>query len=73
LAWGGAEEQEEERQKGNSKAKNWQDEAQQILEKTVRSSLPGLYFCSADSVVLDGMILEGALNHTSHNANRRTQ
>jgi hypothetical protein len=35
MAWGGAEEQEEERRKGNREAKNWQDEAQQILEKTV--------------------------------------
>jgi hypothetical protein len=43
MAWGGAEEQEKERRKGNKEAKNWQDEAQQILEKTVCRSpaLPG--------------------------------
>lgn len=36
LAWGGAKEQEAERQAGNQHAKNWQDEACKILEKTVR-------------------------------------
>jgi hypothetical protein len=57
---------------GNREAKNWQDEAQQILEKIVCPVLPGLLSpCFADSVVLDGMILEGPLNHTSHRANRR--
>lgn len=35
LKWGGAEEQEEERRNGNLNAKNWQDEAQKILESTV--------------------------------------
>jgi hypothetical protein len=40
MAWGGAEEQAEERRKGDKDAKNWQDEAQQILEKTVRPDLP---------------------------------
>jgi hypothetical protein len=35
LAWGGAKEQEAEYEAGNFKAKNWQDEAQKILEKTV--------------------------------------
>jgi hypothetical protein len=35
MAWGGAEEQQEEFLKGNTDAKNWKDEAQQILEKTV--------------------------------------
>jgi hypothetical protein len=42
MAWGGAKEQEEERRRGNTEAKNWQDEAQQILEKTVCPALPGL-------------------------------
>ena len=42
MAWGGAEDQEEERRMGNIEAKNWQDEAQQILEKTVCSALPKL-------------------------------
>jgi hypothetical protein len=36
LSWGGAKEQEEERENGNLDAKNWQDEACKILETTVR-------------------------------------
>jgi hypothetical protein len=39
MAWGGAEEQEKERRMGIIDAKNWQDEAQQILEKTVCPAL----------------------------------
>jgi hypothetical protein len=35
LAWGGTKEQEAEYEAGNFEAKNWQDEAQKILEKTV--------------------------------------
>ena len=35
MAWGGAEEQAEEIQAGNMNVKNWQDEAQKILETTV--------------------------------------
>ncbi|KAH9072763.1 hypothetical protein EDB83DRAFT_2219895, partial [Lactarius deliciosus] len=35
MAWGGAEEQAEKIQAGNKEAKNWQDEAQKILETTV--------------------------------------
>jgi len=35
MAWGGAEEQAEEIRAGNMNAKNWQDEAQKILETTV--------------------------------------
>jgi hypothetical protein len=35
LAWGGAKEQEAELEAGNFQAKNWQDEARKILEKTV--------------------------------------
>lgn len=35
LTWGGAEEQEKERRKGNHNAKNWQDEASKIVEATV--------------------------------------
>jgi hypothetical protein len=35
LAWGGAKEQEAEFEVGNFEAKNWQDEARKILEKTV--------------------------------------
>jgi hypothetical protein len=39
LAWGGQKEQAEERTAGNKNAKNWQDEAQKILETTVRVTL----------------------------------
>jgi hypothetical protein len=35
LSWGGAEEQAIERREGNPFAKNWQDEALKIVEKTV--------------------------------------
>ena len=35
MAWGGETEQAEEIQQGNLEAKNWQDEALQILEKVV--------------------------------------
>jgi len=35
MAWGGAKEQAEEIEVGNEDAKNWQDEAQKILETTV--------------------------------------
>ena len=35
LSWGGAEEQAAERLKGNPYAKNWQDEALKVVEKTV--------------------------------------
>lgn len=34
--WGGAKEQEAERAAGDEFAKNWQDEARKIIEKTVR-------------------------------------
>jgi hypothetical protein len=39
LAWGGAKEQEAEFEAGNFSAKNWQDEARKILEKTVSNIL----------------------------------
>ena len=35
LAWGGAKEQEQEREAGNLDAKNWQDEANKVLETEV--------------------------------------
>jgi len=35
LAWGGPEEKEAEIARGNSQAKDWQDEARQIVENTV--------------------------------------
>ena len=39
LKWGGAKEQEEERERGNLDAKNWQYEARNILENTVSIQL----------------------------------
>ena len=36
LAWGGEREQAEEQEAGNQDAKNWQDEAFNIFEETVR-------------------------------------
>ncbi|KAF8869800.1 hypothetical protein BD779DRAFT_1456512, partial [Infundibulicybe gibba] len=36
MAWGGANEQAQEKAAGNRYTKNWQDEACQILENTVR-------------------------------------
>lgn len=35
LAWGGPDEQAVEKAAGNVNAKDWQDEARQIVEKTV--------------------------------------
>lgn len=35
MTWGGEEEQAKEYAAGNRDAKNWQDEAQKIVEKTV--------------------------------------
>jgi len=43
LAWGGAEEQAAECQMGNQLEKNWQDEAQKILERTVSCALPSMF------------------------------
>ncbi|KIL56313.1 hypothetical protein M378DRAFT_188579 [Amanita muscaria Koide BX008] len=40
LAWGGAEEQAAEREAGNRNAKNWQDEALNIVENTASLSFP---------------------------------
>lgn len=44
LAWGGPEEQAAEIKAGNLDAKDWQDEARQIVEQTVRylKSIPVL-------------------------------
>ena len=36
MAWGGAKEQEEEIAKGHLDAKNWQAEAQKVVERMVR-------------------------------------
>ena len=65
LAWGGAEEQEAEHRKGNWLAKNWQDEAQKILERIISQrfhphSSPDLF------MVPDGTILEGLSSSISH-------
>jgi hypothetical protein len=38
LAWGGEEEQAAEKAAGNQFAKNWQDEAEKVLETTVCAS-----------------------------------
>jgi hypothetical protein len=38
LSWGGAEEQEKERNRGNPFAKNWQDEARKVVERTVSAA-----------------------------------
>jgi hypothetical protein len=35
ISWGGAKDQEAEIEAGNPHAKNWQDEARKIVEKTV--------------------------------------
>ena len=40
LVWGGAKEQEAKREAGNWDAKNWQDEAQKVLERTVHLLRP---------------------------------
>jgi hypothetical protein len=39
MAWGGAEEQEAEHRKGNLLAKNWQNEAEMLLDNTVSTTL----------------------------------
>jgi hypothetical protein len=60
LAWGGAEEQEAEIEAGNLEAKNWQDEARKILEKTVSNiaALPCVLL-----MVVDGAVLENAAKY----------
>jgi hypothetical protein len=49
LKWGGEKEQQEEHEKGNLDAKNWQDEARKILETTV-SFLPSTKMSVSDSI-----------------------
>jgi hypothetical protein len=61
LAWGGAKEQEAEFEAGNFSAKNWQDEARKILEKTVSNIAASplalnVYFT-------DGAVLENAAKY----------
>lgn len=43
LAWGGAKEQQAEYEAGKFEAKNWQDEARKILEKTVSNIATSLH------------------------------
>lgn len=43
LAWGGPEEQAAEIAAGNLDAKDWQDEAKQIVEKTVSAPLVSFF------------------------------
>ena len=48
MSWGGPDEQAAEIDAGNFDAKDWQDEARKILEKTVSHSL--YYYYYADDV-----------------------
>ena len=57
MAWGGGEEQEAEHRKGNLQAKNWQYEAEMVLERTVSTTLQ-LMFPHVNSIALDGTLLE---------------
>jgi hypothetical protein len=65
LAWGGAGEQEAECRKGNRQAKNWQDEAQKILEQTVSQRFHP-HSCPDSFTIPDGMILEDLSSGISH-------
>jgi hypothetical protein len=56
--WGGAKEQDAEREAGNWDAKNWQDEARKVLERTVCLLHPILLTLTPRSVA-DGTLLEG--------------
>jgi hypothetical protein len=69
LAWGGPHEQKAEREAGNPFAKNWQDEALQIVENAVRghpSFTYGTYLICID-VVLDGALLQEPANYSKPN------
>jgi hypothetical protein len=57
LSWGSAEEQAMERLGGNPNAKNWQDEALKIVEKTVSiNSQSGFPTCMKQRI--DGHVLQ---------------
>jgi hypothetical protein len=58
MAWGGAEEQAAERRKGNFLAKNWQDEAEKVLERTVSTTIQFKMMFALNSIALDGTLLE---------------
>jgi hypothetical protein len=67
LAWGGAKEQDAEFEAGNFHAKNWQDEARKILEKTVSNiaALPHrLTVCFI--YVTDGALLENTAEYRKY-------
>lgn len=61
--WGGAKEQEAEREAGNWGAKNWQDEARKVLEQTVRHSCLMLLVSTLSSAA-DGTLLEDSRTGT---------
>ena len=46
MAWGGADEQKKEIKDGNPHAKNWQDEAQKVVEGAVILGLPYRVCCA---------------------------
>lgn len=55
LAWGGPEEQAAEIADGNLDAKDWQDEARQIVERTVSNHINIIIYSNYDTP--DGRIL----------------
>ncbi|KAF8190133.1 hypothetical protein BJ912DRAFT_850300, partial [Pholiota molesta] len=52
VAWGGPEEQAAEIKAGNLDARDWQDEAKQVVERTVRHLKPVLFYdqCSTNCI-----------------------
>jgi len=58
MAWGGVAEQEVEMAAGDLYAKNWQDEARKIVERTVSFLNPFFQDMVIDGSILDGAILE---------------
>jgi len=64
--WGGAKEQEAEQEAGKLDAKNWQDEAQKVLEQTVHV-LCCILLVLMPSLVTDTMLLEGTHRNTKCN------
>jgi len=72
MAWGGTAEQAEEIRAGNKHAKNWQDEAQKIVEAAVR--YPQFSFTNTHSKLLqtDGEILPEPSQSRALHANGST-
>lgn len=60
LTWGGAKEQQEEREKGNLDAKNWYDEARKVLETTVSIQFHSIQKHQDLTQNTDGRILSAA-------------